>query len=126
MSDQISLYEKLGGEDRIARLLEDFYSRVLSDPELGSFFVHTPMNKLKAMQREFFSAALGGPQAYAGRSLAAAHHGHGINRRHFSKFCEHLFATLADDGVDQNDIDKVLAQISMHVGYVTGESGVDG
>lgn len=121
-----SLYEKLGGESRIAELLEDFYSRVLADPELAPFFQHTPMNKLIAMQKEFFGAALGGPRNYAGRTIAAAHHGRGITRHHFSLFCEHLFQTLTDEGFDHADINQVIAQISMHAGYVTGDAGIDG
>jgi hemoglobin len=44
------------------------------------------------MQREFFAAALGGPQAYSGLSLTQAHAGRGITPRHFNRFVQHLLA----------------------------------
>ena len=63
----------------------DFYNRVLSDPELAPFFEASDIDKLRRMQREFFSVALGGPIRYDGQSLSYAHHGRGIRRTHFQE-----------------------------------------
>jgi truncated hemoglobin YjbI len=66
---QSSLYEIIGGEAALPPVVDDFYDRVLADPELRGFFAGTNMNRLKARQVEFFAAALGGPLPYTGPSL---------------------------------------------------------
>ncbi len=121
-----SLYDRLGGQAKIEQMIEVFYAKVLSDAELAPFFQSTSIEKLHKMQAEFFAAALGGPQQYSGRSVAAAHHGRGIQRKHFSAFCQHLFKALEEMGVDAHDINATVARISLSVRDVTGEPNVDG
>jgi hypothetical protein len=66
---QQTLFERVGGEQTISDLIHKFYDCVLADPELKPFFKNTSMDKLRRMQREFFSAALDGPTTYSGRPL---------------------------------------------------------
>ena len=54
----------------VAEVVEDFYTRILADPELKPFFRNTSIDKLHSMQREFFGAALDGPFTYSGKSLS--------------------------------------------------------
>jgi hemoglobin len=118
----LSLYERLGGEKMIAALVPAFYVRVLADPELNPFFKHTSMEKLHAMQHEFFVMATGGPLTYTGRPLGMAHHGRGITLHHFSRFTNHLVETLLDMGASQQDMDEVIQRINTTVNEITGTS----
>lgn len=123
MSDNTpSLYERLGGENLISRLIPAFYKRVLADAELAPFFQHTELAKLHAMQREFFTMATGGPVSYTGRSLAHAHHGRGISKHHFALFTKHLLDTLLEMGVTQAETDEVIDRVNTLVNEVTGTS----
>ena len=70
---ETTLYDQIGGAASITRLIDVFYSRVLADPELKPFFAGVQMAKLRRMQEELFSAALGGPQRYSGRTMVEAH-----------------------------------------------------
>ncbi|WP_395741080.1 group 1 truncated hemoglobin [Prosthecobacter sp.] len=117
-----SLYERLGGEELISALIPAFYARVLADPELGPFFKHTELEKLHAMQREFFVMATGGPLKYNGRPLAHAHHGRGITRQHFARFTGHLTETLFDLDVTQEEVDEVIQRINAMTNEITGAS----
>lgn len=117
-----SLYERLGGEAMITALIPAFYVRVLADPDLGPFFRHTALDKLHAMQREFFVMATGGPIAYTGRPLAHAHHGRGITRQHFARFTGHLVETLLDMGVTQAEADEVIQRVNATVNEIVGVS----
>ena len=117
-----SLYERLGGEDMIAALIPAFYVRVLADPGLAPFFSHTALDKLHAMQREFFVMATGGPIQYSGRPLAHAHHGRGISRQHFASFTGHLVETLLDMGVTQEEADEVIERINTTSNEILGTS----
>lgn len=117
-----SLYERLGGETMIASLIPAFYVRVLADPELGPFFKHTELEKLHAMQHEFFVMATGGPISYTGKPLAHAHHGRGITRQHFALFTGHLVETLLDMGVTQEEADEVIQRINLSANEIIGAS----
>ena len=48
---------------------------------------------------EFFGEALGGPHPYTGTPLREAHHGRGIERRHFDLVAAHLVDALLAAGV---------------------------
>ena len=122
MSESPTLYEKLGGESGIESLVIAFYVRVIADPELAPFFKHTPIEKLHLMQKEFFSMALGGPVHYSGAPLAHVHHGRGITSKHFSRFVNHLLATLEDLGVEEAEAREVIARINGYANEITGTS----
>lgn len=121
-----SLYERIGGDDAIGAVVEDFYARVLSDPELAPFFGHTEMAKLTHMQHEFFSAALGGPVEYSGMALGDVHAGRGIQPRHVARFLEHMVEVLRDRGLDDEDVQEVASRLSIAAQDVTGAVGEDG
>ena len=67
-----------------------FYQRVLDDPELSGFFDGVDMSRLRAHQRAFVTAALGGPELFVGRSLRNAHAGLRIDNRAFDAVAEQL------------------------------------
>jgi hemoglobin len=123
---ELTLYERIGGATAIDTMVVEFYNRVLSDGELQPFFEHTEMDKLRAMQREFFSAALDGPITYTGRPLAYVHHGHGIGRKHFAKFVDHLLQTLKARGLPEGEVRDVIARVSTYIGEVVGDSSPTG
>ena len=108
-----TLYDRVGGETGISHLIDDFYGRVLSDAELGPFFAHTPMERLRHMQVEFFTSALGGPLQYAGRPLAHVHHGRGITKAHLRRFTEHLLATLETCALSKQDIQSIYTRVAL-------------
>ncbi len=121
-----TLYDRIGGEPAIERLVDRFYQRVLGDPELATFFRGTSMDRLRLMQREFFSAALDGPVRYTGTPLSHAHQGRGIRRNHFARFVEHLLATLEDCSLSQREVLDVIERVDTYVDEVIGSVGPAG
>lgn len=103
----MSIYESIGGADSVRVAVDDFYVRVLGDPSLAPYFTGTDMAHLKAHQRAFITAALGGPQAYEGKSMADAHGGREITPEAFASVVGHLVATLESLGVDDDTIDAI-------------------
>ena len=116
-----SLYERIGGEPAIERLLDHFYHRVTHDGEIGHYFTHVPIGKLKVMQREFFSMVTDGPVTYSGRPLAEVHHPLAISRREFQRFTEHLVATLEEAGMGEQDRSEIIAKINLYADEITNE-----
>ena len=119
-----TLYERLGGEAKMATIIDRFYDRVLADPELEPYFRETSMEALRRMQTEFFGMALDGPQTYTGLSLYRAHSGRGITARHFSRFVSHLIETLKEFGATAKDINAVVSRISIHSDDIVGGSTI--
>jgi len=107
-----SVYEAIGGEEALVAVVDDFYRRVTGDPALAGFFAGTNMARLKGRQVEFFAAALGGPCAYTGASMRAAHRGRGISQQHFDLAAGHLIAALGAAGVPGETISHITGLIS--------------
>lgn len=118
----VNLYERVGGEETIVAAVDDFYARVLSDPELAPFFEGARMDKLRAMQVELFSSVLGGPVEYSGMALFDAHAGRGIEARHITRFTHHLLETLLGMGVDPDDADQIVSKVTILAQDVLGET----
>lgn len=125
MSQARTLFERVGGEQGVARLIQAFYARVLADPELSPFFTETSMERLRRMQRAFLSAALDGPIVYTGRTLAEVHYGRGIRPPHLQRFVEHLLAALRGFDVGEDDVEAIRARIATYADEITGDTSVD-
>jgi len=115
-----SLFDRLGGEEPVRKLVEAFYDRVLADPELAFFFEKTPMEKLRQMQFEFFVVALDGPIEYTGRPIHLVHHGMNITRRHLSRFLGHLLQTIGDLHPNEQDVYDIISRINTYADQITG------
>jgi hemoglobin len=110
----MSLYERLGQEAGIRTAVDDFYARVVSDPELAPYFEGIDLPRLRRHQTALLSQVTGGPVEYSGRDLAAGHAGLGITPADFDRVVGHLVATLAALGVSPDDIGEVGAALSAH------------
>lgn len=119
-------YDRIGGAATVARLVDAFYDRVLADDALAPFFEHADLDRLLEMQRLLFSMSLGGPVAYKGRPLAHAHRGRGITREHLQRFTEHLFATLDEFDLDEQDRLDMIARVNTYSSEILGGYGISG
>jgi hemoglobin len=109
---EVSIYEEIGGEPALAAVVDDFYGRVLADPQLAGFFAGANMPKLKGRQVEFFAGALGGPDVYQGASMRQVHAGRGISQADFDKVAFHLTNALAAAGVPAEIITRIATAVT--------------
>lgn len=107
-----NLYEKLGGQDAIMKVVDVFYEKVLADETVNHFFKETDMEKQRRHQSLFISWALGGPNQYSGRSMELAHKGMNLNDEHFGAIANHLAASLREFNVSDQDINEVLEKLT--------------
>ncbi len=104
-----SLYQKLGGKAAIDAVVDAFYVKVLADKRVKDFFADVSMDKQRRKQKEFLSAAFGGPLPWTGKDMRKAHTGMGLTEEHFNAIAENLVNTLKDFKVKQDLIDQVVA-----------------
>ena len=128
MSDESeqSLYDRIGGDEVINGMVSEFYSKVLADPVLRPFFKDVKLERLHNMQRELFSAALGGPIQYSGRPLHSVHAGRGIKPKHMSRFVDHLFTVLDGYELDEGDRSEVISRVNTYADEIMGGYGDGG
>jgi hemoglobin len=103
----MSIYDSIGGAPAVAAAVDDFYARVLADPRLAPFFTGVDLQHLKAHQRAFIAAAIGGSEIYQGRDMAAAHAGLAITDADFDAVVAHLVDTLTGLGVPGETIGQI-------------------
>ncbi|MDI1231504.1 MAG: group 1 truncated hemoglobin [Methylobacter sp.] len=112
MSEQLSLFEKIGGEAAVDAAVDIFYRKVLSDDRISAFFEGVDMDKQAAKQKSFLTMAFGGPHNYTGLDMRLGH-AHlverGLNDSHVDAVIEDLGATLRELNVGEDLIAQVAA-----------------
>lgn len=105
-----SLYHKLGGKAAIDAAVEAFYVKVLADNRIKHFFDDINMNRQRRKQKEFLSAAFGGPIPWTGKDMRKAHAQlPGLSDEHFNAVAENLQKTLEELKVPKDLIAQVMA-----------------
>ena len=110
-TDDGTLYERLGGHEAIASVVDEFYDRMLDDERVAGFFENVDMASQRAHQTRFLSSVTGGPVEYSGADMREAHEGMGITDEDYDIVGAHLDASLADAGVADADREAVMEEV---------------
>jgi hemoglobin len=114
MTASESLFDRLGGQDAIDAVVDEFYDRILSDERVAHHFEDTDMTELRAHQAQFIAAVTGGPVDYDGADMREAHKGMGITGEEFDAVTDHLDASLETYDVSETDRQQVLSEIESY------------
>jgi hemoglobin len=104
-----TLYQRLGGAERIAAIVDDLVDRHAANPILGPRFRGKDLPNLKALATQFFCAGAGGPQRYEGRDMRAAHAGMNANEQELVATIDDVVDAMNAHGVGQAEINEVVA-----------------
>jgi hemoglobin len=107
-----SLYERLGGYDVIAAIVDDLLPRLLDDRQLGVYWKGKCQDSLKKDRQlfvDFLSSSFGGPVVYLGRDMKTSHDGLGITETEWNRFIEHVVATLQNLAIAERETAEFLA-----------------
>ncbi len=109
-----SLYERVGGYDTIAALIDDLLPRLVGDPDLGVYW-RGQCNESKRLQRQLFvdfiCETIGGPVIYRGRDIKTSHDGLDICQADWEVFMRHTSAALENVEILDKEMDDCLAVI---------------
>ncbi len=109
-----SLYERLGGYDGIAGVVDDILPRLANDGQLGRFWQHRGNDGIARERQlliDFLSNASGGPMYYTGRDMKLLHEGMKISESDWSLFTGHIGAALDNLSVGEPERGDVLGFI---------------
>ena len=110
-----SLYERIGGYNALAAVVDDFVGRLVSDKQFERFFAgHSTDSKKRIRQHilDQFCAATGGPCIYTGRDMKTSHAGLGITEAEWDAAAKHLVASLDKFKVPEREKGEVLAFVT--------------
>ena len=109
---EISIYDAIGGRAALTAAVDNFYGRLLADPELAPLFPHGVGPRHRAYVVTVLGEALGGRERYQGPDLAAAHRGLSISNAHFDRAAAHLAGTLDELGVPRDLADRIVGIVA--------------
>ena len=104
-----SLYGRLGGENAIGAVVDDFVARCAQDARINKKFARTDIPRLKKMLVDQVTQATGGPATYTGREMIETHKGMGVTAGEFDALVGDLVATLNQFDVPTVEQDELLA-----------------
>ena len=92
-----SLYERLGGYDAIAAVVDALMVRIKDDDKLRRFYDHRGADGIAREEQllvDFLCASTGGPMVYTGRDMKTLHFGMRLDEEDWKRAVGHLTATL--------------------------------
>ena len=105
-----TLYDRLGGADGIARLVDDAVDAHLSNPIVKTRFENAhDIEHAKRMSFDFFCAGSGGPQSYHGKDMLTTHKGMNISEQEFMAVVDDILGAMDKNKLGENEKKDVLA-----------------
>lgn len=110
-----TLYQRVGGYDALAAVVDDFIGRLVADKRFEKFFVGHSEDSSKRIRQHIldqFCAATGGPCIYIGRDMKTTHKGLGITEADWDSAAKHLTASLDKFKVPEKEKGEILAFVT--------------
>lgn len=103
------LYDRLGGKDGIAKVVDMFVANVAADERINAQFQNTDIPNLKAKLVDQICEASGGPCKYTGKDMKSLHANMAITEADFNALVEDLVKAMKDAGVGEQEQSEILA-----------------
>jgi hemoglobin len=94
-----TMFEAMGGEERVRAVLQSLYDRLFADPMVGFLFEGKDKAHIVEQQLAFTCRFLGGPHRYEGKPLPEAHAHLPLLPGHFDRRHRLLQQVLDEQGV---------------------------
>ena len=108
--DQAPLFERLGGRDGVAAVVEKAVAGHFENPAINTRFEHASQDRDVLVKHaiEFFCTGLSGVETYTGRPLAEAHAGMNVSDQEFIAVLDDIVAAMDAVGVGAAEQSEVL------------------
>jgi hemoglobin len=105
-----TLYERLGRNAGITRIVNDVVDAHLANPLVATRYrAVKDIDRVRNMAIEFFCAGSGGPEPYSGRDMLTTHKGMNISEQEYMAVMDDILETLQKHGVDTGTQGEVTA-----------------
>ena len=105
---EASLYERLGGEDKIRAITTDILDNHLKNDAIKVRYQDSDREKVIQIVTEFICAGTGGPQEYTGRDMLTTHRGMNINEAEYLAVVDDFMDALNKHGIGDREKQEML------------------
>ena len=110
-----TLYQQLGAQPGLTKLMDDFMTRLLADSRMGPFFKDVDHQHVKDELVTQFCEVSGGPCKRKGPDMKKAHSGMDITKSNFNALVEVLQQSMDAQGIPFTAQNKLLSKLApMH------------
>ena len=109
-----TLFERLGSREGIIKIVDDTVDYHMGNPNVNARFL--PLKDkpehlaiIKNHTVDFFVAGSGGPAAYGGKDMVAAHTGMNISPAEYMNVVDDIFMALDKNAIDEDTKKDVLS-----------------
>lgn len=114
-TNEQTLYQRLGGEDKLGELVQSFYTKVAQHPDLAPIFPDD-LTLTAEKQRKFLSQFFGGPPLYSkeyGHPMLRARHMHfAITPTRAKAWLACMQEALSEVEIDHDVKDEMFARLT--------------
>ncbi|WP_262690119.1 group I truncated hemoglobin [Kordiimonas aestuarii] len=107
-----SLYEDLGGLEKIERFTARLVDLTFTDPRTAHQFKQTKKDRLTKLLVDQFCELSGGPCAYKGVNMKKSHIKLGITEREFNALVEQLQQAMDEEDIPFHTQNRLLALLA--------------
>ncbi len=106
-----SLYDRLGGEDKIRSIVTDLLALHKQNPAISVRYDNAKKKdaEIIGLVVELLGSATGGPQQYTGMDMTTAHKGMNCSEAEFVAVLDDLLEALTKNGIGELEKAEVLA-----------------
>lgn len=106
-----SLYDRLGGEDKIRQIVTDLLALHKQNPAIATRYHNAKKSdaEIIGLVVDLLGSATGGPQKYTGMDMTTAHKGMNCSEAEFVAVLDDLLAALSKNGIGELEKAEVLA-----------------
>lgn len=123
-TEQINLYQALGGEEGIDKLVDDILFGMLSNPKLRDSFGELSLADYPRFKYNFaqqLCELAGGPCRYTGPDMRAAHKGLKVTEEQFDESGRVIAQAMLDNGVPQAARKAILQKMAAMAPEIVGQ-----
>ncbi len=107
-----TLYDRIGGEPVLGRVVADLIDHAASDPRTGRSFHGSNLPRIKTLVTEQLCELTGGACRYSGDSMREVHAGQRISQGEFFAFTELLQDALRRAGVGLSARNELISRLA--------------
>jgi hemoglobin len=112
VADEDTLFADMGGKTGIDRMVDEVEKVYLVDPRIKDIFSESNLERLNSELKTQFCVVAGGPCAYTGHSMEAAHKGLRLTNANFNALVEDLQVAMDSCGIPFSTQNRFLARLA--------------
>lgn len=111
-SSEVTLYERIGGQSTIEKLVDEFIKNIANDEQVLPYFRKSDVTHFRKGFIAHFCEVVNGSCEYKGDNMVDIHTGMNINEADFNRTVELLIDAMEKVGISYRQQNEILARLA--------------